>query len=72
MNKVVEVCVGSVGNNELKREYKEIQTNIEQNLQMLNDRNDLTIEHRRATTNLTGRMNDLLRQDIELLQSNEQ
>ncbi|CAF2165686.1 unnamed protein product, partial [Rotaria magnacalcarata] len=46
----IEKIVKSTEDVNLKNEYNIIQFTIEQNLAMLNDRNDLIIEHQRATT----------------------
>ncbi|CAF4739906.1 unnamed protein product, partial [Rotaria socialis] len=48
------------------------QLTLEQGLNMLNDRNDLIIEHQRSTISLTEKTNDLFRQGIELMSLNEQ
>ncbi|CAF2855046.1 unnamed protein product [Rotaria sp. Silwood2] len=64
-----------VKNNEdinLKNEYNILQFTIEQNLVMLNDRNDLVIEHQRATAMLNEKTNDIFRHGLELMSSNEQ
>ncbi|CAF3344262.1 unnamed protein product [Rotaria socialis] len=68
----IEKIVKSTEDVSLKNEYNIIQFTIEQNLVMLNDRNDLIIEHQRATTMLNEKTNDIFRHGFDLMSTNEQ
>ncbi|CAF2126218.1 unnamed protein product [Rotaria magnacalcarata] len=68
----IEKIVKSTEDVNLKNEYNIIQFTIEQNLAMLNDRNDLIIEHQRATTMLNEKTNDIFRHGFDLMSINEQ
>jgi hypothetical protein len=69
---VIDKCLARTDDNESKSEFNTYRNAVDQHLTMLNDRNDMNIHHQQATANLAERMNDLLRQGIELLSSNEQ
>ncbi|CAF4887822.1 unnamed protein product [Rotaria sp. Silwood1] len=68
----MEKVVKYTSNSDLQNEYNTFQLIIEQNLVMLNDRNDLIIDHHRATTALNEKANDIFRHGIEIMSSNEQ
>lgn len=73
--KAVQMCTAKMiknnNNIELHEEYNLLHSTIEYNLNMMNDRNDLIIEHRRSTTLLVEKTNELFRQGIELITLNE-
>ncbi|CAF4454263.1 unnamed protein product, partial [Rotaria magnacalcarata] len=74
--KAMHMCtaktINSTNDSNLQKEYRTLQLTLEQGLNMLNDRNDLIIEHQRSTISLTEKTNDLFRQGIELMSLNEQ
>ncbi|CAM4855057.1 unnamed protein product [Rotaria socialis] len=74
--KAMHMCtaktINSTNDSNLQKEYRTFQLTLEQGLNMLNDRNDLIIEHQRSTISLTEKTNDLFRQGIELMSLNEQ
>lgn len=72
MHIFIEKMVNNTEDVKLKNEFNRFQLIIEQNLSIMNDRNDLVIEHQRATTVLNERTNALFRQGIDLISSNEQ
>jgi hypothetical protein len=69
---LIEKIVKYTDDLNMKSEFNNFQVVIEQNLSSLNDRNDLVIEHQRATSMLMEKTNALFRQGIELLSLNEQ
>ena len=72
LHTTIEKVIKNTNDINLKNDYNVLQATIEQSLTVLNDRNDLTIEHQRATTILNEKTNDLLRYGIELMPTNEQ
>ncbi len=68
----MEKVVNIVGDSILTKEFNSFKVNIDQNLILLNDRNDLLIEHQRATSSLIDKSNNLFPQGIELMAPNEQ
>ncbi|CAF1386028.1 unnamed protein product [Rotaria sordida] len=68
----MEKVVKHTSNIDVQNEYKNFQLIIEQNLVMLNDRNDLIIDHHRATTTLNEKATDIFRHGIEIMSTNEQ
>lgn len=73
--KTVQLCANNMlkhsNDKDNQMELNALSTHIEQNFNLLNDRNDILIEHQKAMTLLVERKNDLLKQGIDLLSLNE-
>ena len=72
LHTIMEKVIINTNDMNLKNDYKAFQDTMEQGLMVLDDRNDLIIEHQRSTTILNEKTNQLLQHGIELLSVNEQ
>ena len=71
INVCAERIIKSTNDIELKNKFDVLQLTIEQDLVIMNDRNNLFIEHQKSSTLLVEKSSDLFRQGMELLTTYE-